>query len=115
VADGLLTLRAGADFARCFKLPANAGAGAVEAALEGGVVTVTIPKKPIGVAAAVVERLRAADADGVAAVEVPVSRKAVEEAAAPKAAAPVSMAAAVRKGEVAVKTKGDSVTFSFKK
>ncbi|KAI8467247.1 MAG: HSP20-like chaperone [Monoraphidium minutum] len=118
-------------FERSFKLPANADEAAAAAELGGGVLTLTFPKKLIGVAAAAAERLipvahrggatpaaAAAAEPAAAARDAPAAAAAVApKAAAAKPAAPAGadLARAVRRGEVAVKREADAVTFSFRR
>jgi hypothetical protein len=110
-------------FERQFALPANADEEAIEAALDNGVLTLTIPKKLVGVAAVVASRMvpvsSSARGSGspTALKALPAEKVAPAPAAAPSpAAARAEFAAAVRKGDVKVQAGADeSVTFSFKK
>lgn len=106
-------------FERQFALPANADEDAVAASLVDGTLTLTIPKKLVGVAAVVASRMVPVSSAAVGAAS-PTALKAVAATkvsprpADPKAAL-AELAAAVKAGDVKVSIGDESVTFSFKK
>lgn len=132
-----------APFVRSFKLPANADSDCMEASFKDKTLIVTFPKKLIGVAAVVAERVRAArapdavsipvasaaapaaaPAPAAAAARAAAARKAVpvttadakaakQQASASARAAAAELARAVKAGEVTIKATADEVTFKF--